>query len=329
MRSTVLKKAAYASISFMALAFLGSEAFAQGDVVTLRLSSPNPASHPYSVGAEKLADLVSEATNGAVKITVFPDSQLGNPGSVAQSVQLGTIDMAILAAAHLAPYYDGMAALDLPFLFPNKEAAYSKLDGELGRILAKGIAPKNIDVLAYFDGGFRNIFTANQEIRTPSDLKGVKIRVMNSPVTIASIKALGGMPVPLAWGDLYTSLQQGVVSGGETGITQMWSMKFYEVTKYMSLTKGTFTAGPVIISKRRMESLPAEYQAAIRAAAKDAATFQRKLAQEAELEVADKLKAQGLKFIEVDPAKFRAAVKPVWEEFGERFPKEVMAQLTN
>lgn len=328
MRRFVLKKTAYAMISLMALTFLGSEAFAR-DVVTLRLSSPNPASHPYTVGAQKFADLVSKATDGGVKVMVFPDNQLGNPGAVVQGVQLGTIEMGIVAGAHLAPYYDGMAALDLPFLFRNSEAAYAKLDGELGRILAKSLAPKNIEVLTYFDGGFRNIFNTRGPIAAPSDMQGLKIRVMDSTVTIDTIKALGGMPVPLAWGDLYTGLQQGVVNGGETGITQMWSQKFYEVAKYMSLTKSVFTAGPVIISKRKLESLPQNYQAAIRAAAKEAATFQRKLEQQEEVAMAEKLKAQGLQLNEVDSEQFRAAVKPVWEKFGAKFSKEVMAQIAN
>ncbi|WP_316980371.1 TRAP transporter substrate-binding protein [Shumkonia mesophila] len=329
MRGTVLTKAAYFTVFLIALTFLAAKVSAQDSVVTLRLSSPNPATHPYSVGAQKFAELVHKGTDGAVKVMVFPDNQLGNPGAVAQGVQLGTIEMGIVASAHLVPYFDGMAALDLPFLFPNVETAYAKLDGELGRVVARGLATKNIEVLTYFDGGFRNIFSTRGPVATPNDMQGLKIRVMNSPVTIDTIKALGGMPVPLAWGDLYTGLQQGVVNGGETGITQMWSQKFYEVAKYMSLTRSVFTAGPVIISKRRLESFSSDHQAAIRSAAKEAADFQRKLAQGEEVKMAEQLKAQGLTFNEVDLEKFRLAVKPVWEKFGARLPKDIMDQIAN
>lgn len=322
MRTTIL-----ALFSLLALTLSAPVTFAQDGSVTLRLSSPNPASHPYTVGARQFADAVAKATNGSVKIEVFPDNQLGSPAAVAQGVQLGTVDMAIVATAHLAPYNEQMAALDLPFLFPDRETAYAKLDGDLGALLAKGLEPKNIVLLTYFDGGFRNIFNSERPIRVPSDLNGLKLRVINSPVTINTMEALGGTPVPLAWSDLYTSLQQGVVSGGSTGITQMWSQKFYEVAKYMSLTNTVFTAGPIIISKRKLESLTPEQQAAIREAAAQAAEFQRNLAQEEEAKIAEKLKAEGLMFNDVDKEKFRAAVEPVWQKYGAKFSKEVMAQL--
>ena len=329
MKRNGLSNAMCAAAAILALTVLAPVANAQQKTVTLRLSTPNPASHPYTVGAKKFADLVSKATNGSVRVDVFPDNQLGSPAAVVQGVQLGTIDMGIVATAHLAPYNPEMASLDLPFLFADRKAAYSKLDGALGSMLAKGTEAKNIVVLTYFDGGFRNIFNARGPVFVPGDLHGLKLRVINSPVTIDTMDALGGTPVPLAWSDLYTSLQQGVVRGGSTGLTQLWSQKFYEICKFVSLTNTVFTAGPVIISKRKLEALTPAQQEAVRKAAVEATKFQRDLAQKAEGKIAAKLKAAGVKFNEVDKAKFRAAVKPVWDKYGKKFSNTLMENLTN
>lgn len=321
----LMKLVAAASVAVLS----ATAVMAQDASVTLRLSTPNPAAHPYSVGAYKFADLVREATGGTVTVEVFPDNQLGGPGAVAQGVQLGTIDMGIVATAHLAPYNGDAAAFDLPFLFSSKQEAYNKLDGAAGSLLSQGLEAKNIVALSYFDGGFRSLFNTQRPIHKPEDLNGMKLRAINSPVTIDSIAAMGGTPVPLAWSDLYSALQQGVVSGGETGPTQMWSQKFFEVAKYMSLTNSVFTAGPIIISKRRLESLSEAQQAAVRAAALEAAKFQRNLAEEEEKKVLARLAEAGVMFNDVDMESFRKAVEPVWQKYGERFSAGFMDELTN
>lgn len=320
-------KLATGTVGAVLLSFAMAPAGIAQGAVTLRLSSPNSATQPYTLGAKRFAELVKKATNGSVKVQVFPDNQLGSPTAVAQGVQLGTIDLGIVASAHLAPYNRQIGALDLPFLFPDKKAAYTKLDGALGAMLSRGLQPKNMLVLAWFDGGFRNIFNVRGPIKTPAGLKGLKMRVINSPVTIATMKALGATPVPLAWSELYTGLQQGVVDGGSTGITQMWSQKFYEVAKYVSLTHTVFTAGPLVISKRKFDSLSLSQRSAVRSAAKEAAQYQRQLEQKAEAATAKKLEAAGLKFNQVDKGKFRAAVKPVWNKYGKEFPPALMALL--
>ncbi|MDF1777153.1 MAG: TRAP transporter substrate-binding protein [Rhizobiaceae bacterium] len=314
-------------LSALAGAVLAST-IAQAQEVTIRLSSPNPASHPYTVGAQHFADAVAKATNGTVTVQIFPDNQLGSPQAVVQGVQLGTIDMGIVASAHLAPYNEQVAALDLPFLFDGREAAYDKLDGKLGELLNVGLAPKNIVVLTYFDGGFRNIFSKTGPIKTPGDLSGMKMRVINSPVTIDSMAAMGGTPVPLAWSELYPGLQQGVVVGGSTGITQIWSQKFFEVAKHVAMTKTVFTAGPLIISKRKFDMLTPEQQEAVMTAGREAATYQRDLAQTGEKELTKKLEQGGVTFNDVDLAAFRAAVQPVWDKYSDSFDEAVRNELT-
>lgn len=295
--------------------------------VTLRLSTPTASTHPYTEGAQKFADLVSLYTNGSVQVKVFPDNQLGSPTAVAQGLQLGTIDMGIVASAHLTSYDKLLSALDLPFLFKNRQDAYAKLDSPLGQELAKPLEKKNMLILGYFDGGFRDLFDKKGPVKSPADVKRMKLRmrVINSPVYIAYAKAIGASPAPLPWSELYTDLQQGIVDAADTGLAQIEAQKFYEVAKYVSLDQHTFTASPLIISLRKYNKLTASQQAAVKKAATEATDFERSKMQAAVQSDMATLKKQGVVFTQVDKAAFQEAVKPVWVQFE----KELGAGLIN
>lgn len=298
--------------------------------VTLRLSTPTATDHPYTQGAQKFADLVSQYTNGTVEVKIFPNNQLGSPTAVAQGLQLGTIDMGIVASSHLTSYDNLLSALDLPFLFKNRQDAYAKLDSPLGQQLAKPLEKKNMLLLTYFDGGFRDLFDKKGPIKSPADIKSMKLRmrVINSPVYIAFAKAIGASPAPLPWSELYTDLQQGVVDAAETGIAQIEAQKFYEVAKYVSLDQHTFTASPLIISLRKYNQLSASQQDAVQKAAKQAADFERTKMQAAVQAGMETLKNQGVIFTQVDKAAFKEAVKPVWAQFEKELGSDLINKLS-
>ncbi|KJS23514.1 MAG: hypothetical protein VR72_01485 [Clostridiaceae bacterium BRH_c20a] len=288
--------------------------------ITLKLSHPTNESHPYHIGAKKFSELVNQKTNGQVDIEIFPNNSLGGPKETAQGLQLGTIDLGIAASAHLVSYNKNFGVLDIPFLFKDPDNAHKVLDSEVGTNLGKSLEEKNIKVLGYFDGGFRNLFNSKKNIKISEDMKGLRVRVMDSEVYIDMFKAVNASPTVLPWDDLYTSIQQGIVDAGETGISQIYTQKFFEVAKNVSLTRHTYTAAPLMVSLNKFNQLPTNVQEAIIESAKEAIPFQYQANEESEKQALEKLKEEGVNIEEqVDLASFQKQVQPVWEKYRKNF----------
>ncbi|HVN98271.1 MAG TPA: DctP family TRAP transporter solute-binding subunit [Syntrophorhabdaceae bacterium] len=206
------------------------------------------------------------ATSGAVSVKLFPAGQLGGERELIEAVKLGTIQMAMVSAA-IASYYKEAQVLDIPYLFSSAPEAWKVMDGPFGKEMAADCLKKTgLRVLAYGETGFRNFTNSVRPIKSPADMKGMKIRVMESPVYVAMIKGLGAQPTPIAWPETYTALQQKVVDGEENPISVIAANKFYEVQKYMTIDGHSYGVDFILINEKFFQSLPKNIQESVKLA---------------------------------------------------------------
>lgn len=321
------------SIKFMsvvlALVFLLSTVALAADV-TLKLGHIADPKNPYAQGAQKFADLVAEKSDGKMEVKVYASSQLGNQRDLVEGLTLGTVDMCMSSSAVLGNFLEEIAVFDLPFIFRDRDHTYKSLD-TVGMKIAKKLEPRGIKVLAFYENGLRNMTNNIRPIRKPEDMKGLKIRVMEQPIYIAFMKALGANPTPMAFGELFTALQQGVVDGQENPAAHIYTKKFYEVQKYISLTEHTYSAEPMLISMYAWEKLTPEQQVILQESADEACKWQRKLAIDLESTYWDKIRKSGKSeiIVDVDRDAFRDATKTVWDQFENKVGKDNIDAIVN
>ena len=205
---------------------------------------------------------------------------------------------------------------DLPFLFANEAQAHKVLDGAVGAELAKRLSTKGIVALGYMEGGFRNMINNKRPVNTPSDVAGVKYRVMQNPVFIDMFNSMGGSAIPMAWGETFTAVQQGTIDGLEIPLAVIDANKYFEVTKFLSLTNHTYSMIGLVISKRSLDKLTPEQRTAVTNAAKSATAIQRQVSLADAKATIGKLEKSGMKINAVaDVGAFRKSVGPVYEKF--------------
>lgn len=287
--------------------------------VTIKLGHIADPKNPYAQGAQRFADLVTEKSGGAIEIQVFPSSQLGNQRDLVEGLTLGTVDMCMTSTAVLGNFLPKIAVFDLPFIFRDRDHTFKVLDS-IGMDIAKGLEPRGIKVLGFFENGVRNMTNNVRPITKPEDVKGLKIRVMEQPVYIEMIKSLGGNPTPMAFGELFTALQQGVVDGQENPAAHIYTKRFFEVQKYISLTEHTYSAEPMLISMITWNKLNADQQKVLQEAASEAKDWQRQLAIDLESGYWEKIRESGKSeiLVDVDKEAFKQATKPVWDMFEDK-----------
>lgn len=300
---------------------------AEFDLVEAHTSPPD---HPYTLGMVRYADLVKERTKGRVAIQIHHSRQLGDERQVVEGLQLGTIHLTVTSTGPLGGFVPEMNVVDLPFLFRDAEHAYKVLDGEIGRGLLNRFDAVGIKGLAFWENGFRHITTAKKPVRAPADMKGLKIRVMENKVHQAAFRQLGSDATPMAWGEVFTSLQQGLLDAQENPIPIIYTFKLYEVQKFLSLTGHVYSPAPVLMSKKTWDRMPPDIQKIMFDTAVEVARYQRGLIREQEQKQIGELKAKGMTIIEnPDRAAFREAMKPVFEQFQGQFGKDLVQRIVN
>lgn len=300
---------------------------AEFDLVEAHTSPPD---HPYTLGMVRYADLVKERTKGRVAIQIHHSRQLGDERQVVEGLQLGTIHLTVTSTGPLGGFVPEMNVVDLPFLFRDGEHAYKVLDGEIGRNLLNKFEPVGIKGLAFWENGFRHITTAKKPVREPADMKGLKIRVMENKVHQAAFRQLGSDATPMAWGEVFTSLQQGLLDAQENPIPIIYTFKLNEVQKFVSLTGHVYSPAPLLMSKKTWDRLPLDVQKIMFDTAVEVARYQRGLIREQEQKQIGELKAKGMTIIEQpDRAAFREAMKPVFEQFQGQFGKDLVQRIVN
>lgn len=247
---------------------------------TFRFGYETPRTDSQHIAAQEFKKMVEEATDGEIVIKLFPDSTLGGAPALINGVRNGTVDMIVLGSNNLSGLSQELSVIDLPFLFKDRASAYKVLDGSVGDYLRSTLEPVGIKGLAFWDNGFRQITNNKHPINTPDDLKGLKMRVPNTNMAVKLFETLGSNPVPLSVGELYTALETRTVDGQDHPLGVVYSSKFYEVQKYLSLTNHQYSALLMCMNKKKFDKLTAEQQNIILDSAKKAGVFQRKLNEE-------------------------------------------------
>ncbi|WP_051261454.1 DctP family TRAP transporter solute-binding subunit [Desulfovibrio inopinatus] len=290
---------------------------AHAEKVVLKLGHIAEPVHPYGQGAEKFAQLVAEKSNGEMEVQVFPSSQLGGQKDLIEGLIFGTVDMALVGTAVLGQFQPQISIFDLPFLFQDRDHAYISLD-TVGMEIGKDLEPKGIKLLGYMENGIRHVTNNVRPVKTPADMDGLKIRVMTNKTYVEMMKALGASPTPMAFGELYSAMQQGTVDGQENPSAHIWTKRFFEVQKYASKTAHAYSPEPLVISMITWNRLNEKQQAVLTEAAKEAVAWQRALSEKMDREYWDKIIATGkMEVIEVDRDQFAEATKPVYAMFAD------------
>ncbi|GJJ01119.1 C4-dicarboxylate ABC transporter [Duganella rhizosphaerae] len=309
---------------------LSFNAYAQAPIV-IKFSHVVATDTPKGQAAERFKQLAEKATNGRVKVEVYPNSQLYKDKEELEALQLGAVQMLAPSLAKFGPLgVKEFEAFDLPYVFPSKTALYNVTEGEIGKGLMKKLEPKGIIGLAFWDNGFK-VMSANKPLHTPADFKGLKMRIQSSKVLDAQMRALGANPQVLAFSEVYQALQTGVVDGTENPPSNMYTQKMHEVQKHVTVSNHGYLGYAVIVNKKFWDGLPADIRTALDKAMKDATTFEKAIAQrdnDLALEAIKKTGKTEIYTLSVkEQAEWRKALLPVQKDMEGRIGKDLISAI--
>lgn len=294
--------------SMIAVALIFGTASANAQT-SLRFAHTQPPSDTHHAAALHFAERVLELTGGEVKVTVHPAGELGSDPSILEGVRLGTIDIAQTGNPFYTRFEPKLNVLDLPYLFDDYEHAYNVVDGAIGDQLLGELEKHRMKGLAFWEIGFRKVTNSVRPIRTPADLKGLKIRTTPNPAHLQAFEMWGATPTPMAFTEVYLALETGTVDGQENPLNITRSNRFQEVQKHLSYTDHAYTASVVSMNLAKFNGLSEDHQQAILTAAKEAAGFQRQLNRESEAEDLTAIEQAGVEVIQdIDVTPFKDAV---------------------
>lgn len=310
---------------FFAAALLATGAQAQQKIVVGHALSPT--SH-YGVGAQAFIDTLTELSGGAFTGEQAPAGQLGGERDMIEGLQIGSLDLVITSTGPLGNFVPEIFALDLPFLFRDYDHARNTLDGEIGQELLAKIGENNLVGLAWSENGFRHITNSQRAVRTPGDLAGLKLRTMENRVHMTAFTGMGASPTPMAFPELFTALQQGVVDGQENPVTVITAAKFWEVQKYASLTGHVYSPAAVLASPVLIDSLTDEQRGWFDAAAAASAAATRAEVNRLEEAGVAMLLENGMEVItEIDKAPFSALAEASYSVYTDQYGSEMVERI--
>ena len=272
-------------------------------------------SHPVHKAMEVMATELEKNSEGKLKLDIYPNQQLGSERQCLELLQIGSLGMTKVSAAVMENFSPDMKVFGLPFLFRSRAHTFNVLDGKIGKQLLDGGQKYWLKGLGYYDSGSRSFYTKEKPVQTPADLEGLKIRVMESVTAMNMVSKLGGSPTPISWGELYTSLQQGVVDGAENNPPSFYLSRHYEVCKYYSLDEHTTIPDVLIVSTHLWKTLSAQEQKWLQDAVDTSVIFQRELWAISEQEALDAVIKAGVKVTRPDKTPFMDKVSSIYEEY--------------
>lgn len=283
---------------------------------------------PKGKAAEKFKELAEARTHGRVKVEVYPNSQLFKDKEELEALQLGAVQMLAPSLSKFGPLgIKEFEVFDLPYIFPSMAALRKVSDGPVGKALFKKLEPKGIIGLGYWDNGL-TVITSNRPLRTLADFKGMKLRIQSSKVLEQTYRDLGALPQVLAFSEVYQAMQTGVVDGGENTPSNVYTQKFYEVQKYLTVSYHTYIGYALIVNKKFWEGLPDDLRATLDGAARDATTYCNEIADAENAEALAKIKAAGTsEFITLTPeerAEWARGLLRVHDEMASRIGKDLI-----
>ncbi len=293
----------------------------------LRMAIVTSQNHTHNKAIKEWADKVKEETDGRLEIMLLDNGQLGGERDYIEGMQLGNIDMAQVSSAVISNFLPDYNVMSLPYVFDSYESIDTIVTGEIGENLFEQLEEINIVGLTWFSNGFRSIFTSKEGITKPEDLNGVTIRVMESSVMIDTLNAMGASATPMAYSELYTAIQQGVIHGGENAPGNILNDKFYEVSDQLSLTEHFATPGVVAISKKSLDKLPDDLQNYLKKSALELGEMERAMDKESQALAIETLKENGVTVTEVDKDAFKTATLPIYKDATSNVSDEVINLL--
>ena len=284
----------------------------------------NPG-NPRFVAAEKWGEIFTACTGGATTVNVAPSATMGDDVEMLTSATAGVINVTANSQGPLSQIVPEIGLLGLPFLFKDLPTAWAVLDGEVGTMLDERAQTAGLKILGFWDNGIRQVSHISRNVSSPEDIKGMKIRTPPDQMTVDIFEALGANPAPLAFSELPTALQSGVFDGQENPLTNIFSSKIHEITKYITLTGHKYESTPVVAGLAWWSGLDEAAQACALQATQEAGKLQREMSLEADTTLIPKMEAEGVVFAEADRDAYIAATASVYDKYAETFPELVAA----
>lgn len=289
-------------------------------VKVLNLAHNLPQSHPVHKGILTFQEVLAEKSEGNLTLKIFPDGQLGSEREVLELLQIGSVAITKVSAATMSNFVPDYNVLGIPYLFRDKEHFFNVLEGAIGRLLLEKGSDYWLRGLCFYDAGSRSFYTKDKAIRTPDDLKGLKLRVMNNQMAINMVTALGASATPMAYGELYTAIQQGVVDGAENNPPSFVSSNHFEVSNYYTLDEHTSIPDVLLIGTKYWKKLSSQEKKWLQEAADESAKAQKKYWAESVNDSMQKLKEAGVEVITPEKSVFAEKSKSVLEKFIKNNP---------
>lgn len=311
---SALRRAAFplaSSIAFTAACAGGADPSAPPPPRLLRASASAAEGEPQALALRRFAEEVERRAEGRVRVAVYPSSALGDEREVIELVVLGAVQAACPANSPLATFAPELGVLDLPFLFDDRAHLYRALDGEVGAALGSALRRRGLHLLGFFDIGLRHVMTRAAPIGTAEDFARLKIRTMENPLHLDAFRSFGASPLPMAYGELYTALEQGVIDGAEAAATNYLSRGFHEVAPFWAEVGWLHLVAPFVMNETFYRSLPPADRRAVTEAAAIAIAEERAEYRRQEAEATTRLRASGVHFTHPDRPTLRHLSAPV------------------
>ena len=298
---------------------------------TIRLAHTLDLSHPVHKAIVRFSELLEQKSGGKLKAEIYPNGQLGSERECLELMQIGSLDVTKVSASTMENFSPDYRVLGLPYIFRDSAHINKVLGGEIGRRLLTQGERYWLRGLCFYDAGSRSFYSKEKPIETPSDLKGLKVRVMNSKTAFDMIQAMGGSPTPVSWGELYTALQQGVVDAAENNAPSFYTSKHYEICKYYSIDKHTSVPDVLLVSTHLWNDLSDEEKEWVQAAADESVPYQKEVWAQAVEESLEAVKEAGVEIVYPATAPFQGAVENIYGQYKTSEPdfynliKEVQA----
>ncbi|AVR47423.1 TRAP transporter substrate-binding protein DctP [Christiangramia fulva] len=299
-------------VVFLASLFIGCQN--DSKVKVIKLGHGLDVTHPVHKAMEFMAKRLKEKSHGTLQIDIYPNQQLGSERETLELLQIGSLGMTKVSTGVLENFAPRLKVFGLPFLFRDRQHRFNVLESDIGESLLNESVQNRLKGLTFYDAGSRSFYT-KVPVYNPDDLKGLKLRVMESQTAITMVNLLGGSPTPISWGELYTALQQGIVDGAENNLPSFYLSHHYEVCKFFITDEHTALPDELLISTIVWDKLSKQEQKWVKEAAMESSEYEKKIWHEAELHALEEIKKAGVKVIAPNKEPFREKVQPMYEEF--------------
>ncbi|MDR5876525.1 TRAP transporter substrate-binding protein [Halomonas sp. CUBES01] len=302
---------------------------------TLRMGIGLSENSPQYISSQYFGKILEQRTDGRITVNVFPNSQLGDDVQMLEMLQTGTLDMTYPSSSAATSYVEELAVFDLPFLLPSREAAIEVLQSDVALELLEGFEDSGLKPLAFSENGYRQLSNSARPVETPEDVagldvRGLSVRTMENPVHLDIWETLGANPTPMAFGELFSAMEQGVVDGQENPWSTILTSNFHEVQDYGTETRHVYTPFIMMLSERTWDSMAPEYQEVVMEAARQSAEYEIQLSAEYDEWSREQLEERGMQITRLNDeqlAAFQEAVQPVYEKWAPRIGEDLIEDI--